>query len=65
MESIIFVPVPFKGVFWHFKVDRRILLTLTVYRKTNDAKKFMDHCLETALFALLLSLRLYFKLERK
>ena len=30
MESSIFVSAPFKGVFWHFKVDRRILLTLTV-----------------------------------
>ena len=30
MESIIFVSVPFKGVFWHFKVDRRILLKLSV-----------------------------------
>ena len=26
----IFVSAPFKGVFWHFKVDRRILLTLSV-----------------------------------
>ena len=31
MESIIFVSVPFKGVFWDFKVDQRILLTQTVY----------------------------------
>ena len=31
MESSIFVSAPFKGVFWHFKVDRRILLTLTVF----------------------------------
>ena len=30
MESSIFVSAPFKGVFWHFKVDRRILLTLSV-----------------------------------
>ena len=30
MESSIFVSASFKGVFWHFKVDRRILLTLTV-----------------------------------
>ena len=31
MESSIFVSAPFKGVFWHFKVDRRIYLTDTVY----------------------------------
>ena len=30
MESSIFVSAPFKGVFWHFKVDRRIYLTDTV-----------------------------------
>ena len=33
MESSIFVSAPFEGVFWHFKVDRWILLTLTVYLK--------------------------------
>ena len=33
MESIIFVSVPFKGVFWDFKVDRRIFLTQTVKTK--------------------------------
>ena len=36
MESSIFVSAFFKGVFWHFKVDRRILLTLTVYLKVFD-----------------------------
>ena len=30
MESSISVSAPFKGVFWHFKVDRRIYLTDTV-----------------------------------
>ena len=30
MDSSIFVSAPFKGVFWHFKVDRRIYLTDTV-----------------------------------
>ena len=33
MESSIFVTASFKGVFWHFKVDQRILLTLTVIYK--------------------------------
>ena len=34
MEWIIFASVPW--VFWHFKVDRRILLTLTVWIKINQ-----------------------------
>ena len=32
MESSISVSAPFKGVFRHFKVDRRIYLTDTVYK---------------------------------
>ena len=31
MESSIFVLNPIKGVFWPFKVERRIYLTDTVY----------------------------------
>ena len=33
MESSIFVLDPIKGVFWPFKVDRRIYLTDTVLQK--------------------------------
>ena len=40
MESSIFVSASFKGVFWHFKVDRRILLTLTVYSPAEAGLKF-------------------------
>ena len=40
MESSIFVSAPFKGVFWHFKVDRRILLTQTVlFQVSNQVSK--------------------------
>ena len=35
MESSIFVLDPIKGVFWPFKVDRRIYLTDTVHIRIN------------------------------
>ena len=36
MESSIFVLDPIKGVFWPFKVDRRIYLTDTVYLNSRN-----------------------------
>ena len=42
MESSIFVSASFKGVFWHFKVDRRILLTLTVYSFNFEEKTMIS-----------------------
>ena len=52
MESSIFVLDPIKGVFWPFKVDRRIYLTDTVLSKiVNDAsyyevRRFLSEALE-------------------
>ena len=43
MESSIFVSAPFKGVFWHFKVDRRILLTLTVLFILTGQRPFLPN----------------------
>ena len=37
MESSIFVPAPIKGVFWHFKIDRRIYLSPTVCPSQTDS----------------------------
>ena len=45
MESSIFVLDPIKGVFWPFKVDRRIYLTDTVY--WNKQVKLSQDVLQT------------------
>ena len=55
MESSIFVLDPIKGVFWPFKVERRIYLTDTVFNIHSidiqyvDIKYVLHHVLQLAL----------------